>query len=422
MTVFRSKFARHALVYTLANFSVAGIPFLLLPLLTRTLSPEAYGIVAMFSVAVPFFTILVGSNMHGAIMVRYFDPNCTDVPTYVTSCFAVMLVMLALLILGVFIFSEQLYRVTALSEAWLLTAVFTAAGLFPIQVLLVLWQSSKQPIKYAGLRLSQATLDGLLSIVLVVLIPLSWQGRIGGIALAAFFLSVVAIYLLIRNGWLVKSVSSAHVNDALRFGIPLLPHAIGGLLINMLDRFMVTNYLDVASTGIYFVGVQVGLILGIAADAFNRAFAPWLMESLRDVDKARDRRIVIFTYLYFAAILICAILGGLVVPKLLAILVGEKFQEAADVARYSLIGNAFGGMYLMVINYIFFSRRTELLSALTIFCGSATLGLSWYLIHLNGLIGAAQAYMLGQAMMFFGTWMLAQRCHKMPWFSIKFYT
>lgn len=46
------KLFGNAAIYLGANILNAGIPFLLLPILTRVLTPADYGIVAMFSVVV----------------------------------------------------------------------------------------------------------------------------------------------------------------------------------------------------------------------------------------------------------------------------------------------------------------------------------------------------------------------------------
>lgn len=63
----------HAAIYPLSNFAIAGVPFILLPVLTRILTPAAYGVVAMFALVVAFMSVGVGLNVHRAIAVRYFD-------------------------------------------------------------------------------------------------------------------------------------------------------------------------------------------------------------------------------------------------------------------------------------------------------------------------------------------------------------
>jgi O-antigen/teichoic acid export membrane protein len=85
---------------------------------------------------------------------------------------------------------------------------------------------------------------------------------------------------------------------------------------------------------------------------------------------------------------------------------------------FILLGNAFMGMYYMVTNYIFFSRRTGLLSTLTISIGVLTVVLSWFLINSYGIKGAAIGFMLGQASLFVGAWILSNYCVPMPWFRV----
>jgi O-antigen/teichoic acid export membrane protein len=412
----KNRLFGHAAIYTLSNFAVAGVPFLLLPVLTRVLDPAAYGVVAMFSMVVAFISIFVGLNVHGAISVRYLDNSKFDIPTYVSSSLALLAISSILMLIFISIAGGILSDLTAIPVKWLYIAVLVAFLQFIVQVLLALWQASKKPVRYGTMRLSNALLDGGGSIALVVVLSLSWQGRIAGMLAAWMCVAIVAAYYLIREGWLAKSVDTAYVKDALSYGVPLIPHAVGGVMLGMADRFMVNTILDVSSTGIYVVAVQLGLILGMLADSFNKAFAPWLMEKLASISPETQSRIVRFTYAYFLAIFFLAILGGIIVRLLLPLLVGPEFQSAGDILIYILIGNAFMGMYYMVTNYIFFSRRTGLLSTLTMSVGALTVLSSWFLIKAYGLTGAAIGFMLGQAGLFLGAWLLSNLCVPMPWF------
>jgi O-antigen/teichoic acid export membrane protein len=411
----RSKLAGDAAIYTFSNFAVAGVPFLLMPILTRTLSPEAYGSVAMFSVVVSLLAVCVGLNVHGAVMVRFFDRGAFCMADYVTSCLLILAASTAVVGIGVFLFADLIERATALPLPWLLVAALVAAFQFVVQTQLVLWQASKQPRKYGILRVGQAGSDGLVSVVLVVVLALSWEGRLAGMAVAWGLAAAAALWLMAREGWVARAPSVACARDALRYGVPLLPHALGALLLGMADRFLVTNLMDVGSTGVYVVAVQIGMVLGIAADAFNRAFAPWLMETLQQASQERKLQIVQYTYFYFGAILTGAAVGTVLAPYLLGVLVGPRYQAVAPIVGYILFGNAFMGMYYMVTNYVFIARRTELLSGLSLVVGAATTALNWYLITHRGITGAAQAFMVGQALLFIGTWLVANHCYQMPW-------
>lgn len=408
----------HAAIYTISNFAVAGVPFVLLPILTRVLDPAAYGIVAMFSLVVAFMSVGVGLNIHGAITVRYFDSAKFDIPKYISTAFVILAVSAGLMLFLVFVAGTKIVEITSIPKGWLYIAVLVALLQFLVQILLALWQASKKPISYGALRISHALLDAIGSVVLIVVLTLSWQGRLSGMLAAWACAASIAVYFLIREGWLGKSLDLVYAKDALRFGVPLVPHALGGLLLGMIDRLMVNNILDTSSTGIYVVAVQLGLVLGMLADSFNKAFAPWLMEKLSNINNESQKKIVTFTYIYFISIILLATAGAIITPHLLPYIVGPQFQTVGPLLVYILFGNAFIGMYYMVTNYIFFSRKTGLLSMLTITIGLVTTATSWVLINKYGIVGAAIGFMLGQASLFLGAWALSNFCVPMPWLSI----
>lgn len=408
----------HAAIYTLSNFSVAGVSFLLLPILTRVLDPAAYGIVAMFSMVVSLLSVFVGLNVHGSIAIRYLDNSKTDIPKYVSTSLLIMIISTATMVIFILLAGEMLADLTSIPLNWLYVALTVAFLQFVVQVLLALWQASKKPLHYGVIRLSQSLLDGTGSIALVVGLTMSWQGRLGGIFVASMCVAIIAGYYLIREGWLAKSVDLTYAKDALSYGVPLIPHAVGGVMLGMADRFMVNTIMNVSSTGIYVVAIQLGLILGMLADSFNRAFAPWLMEKLSNINDLSQKKIVTFTYIYFVAIIALALIGSTIAHYILPLVVGPQFQAAGPLLIYIMLGNAFIGMYYMVTNYIFYSGRTGLLSILTISVGGMTVVLNWFLINVYGVKGAAIGFMLGQASLFVGAWIISNYCVPMPWIKL----
>ena len=412
------QFFGQAAIYTISNFVIAGIPFFLLPALTRFLNPAEYGIIGMFTMLVSFISVGVGLNVHGAITVRYFDRSGFDIRTYVTTTLIILAVSTGLMLAFIAIAGSKLAGITAVSQQWLYVAVLVAFLQFLVQIRLVLWQDQKKPMKYAFLRFSHAVVDAVCSIVLVFALTLSWQGRLSGILAGWLCVAIIAVYFLIKENWLSRSVDVACAKDALNYGFPLVPHVIGALLLGVGDRFIVNKALGTSSVGVYVVAIQIGLVIGILADSVNKAFVPWLMEGLVKANKSSQKKIVILTYVYFIVILALAALAVLVAPYILPFIVGPQFQSVGPLLKFILFGYAFTGMYYFVTNYIFYSKRTGLLSILTVCIGLLTLILSWFLINTHGLKGAAIGFMIGQASLFLGAWLLSNFCIPMPWFEV----
>src|SRR5690606_26459992 len=118
----------------------------------------------------------------------------------------------------------------------------------------------------------------------------SYSGRILGQAVAVAMGAVVAVRLLKKDRLIAPRVRWEHVRDVATFGLPLIPHVVGTFLISAADRLIIANQLGPRSAGVYFAAVQVALGMGLATDAANKAFVPWLYSRLSqasDVDKSR---------------------------------------------------------------------------------------------------------------------------------------
>lgn len=406
---------RPTLVYTVTNALAASVPLLLVPVLTRVLSPAEYGQVAMFTVVSALFSTVVGLNVHASISVRFFETSREEFKRYLGTCLAILALCTIAILAIAGSFLPWLQDATELPGSWLLIAVLTAAATVVIQTRLSVWQSLFKPWAFGTLRVSQSLADGLLSLVLVMTLGLGWKGRAGGVAVVTLMAAAASLLLLHKDRWINPVIDRNEARIALHFGIPLIPHAIGGMLIAMADRLMITNVLDTASTGIYMVALQISMILSLFTESFNKAYAPWLLQTLNQHQPTRDRSIVRFTYAYFVIVIIAALALGMTAPPIVAALVGEQFRTAAPIVLYIAFGYAFGGMYYMVTNYVSFARRTAQLAAITLSCGVLNVALSYWLLQRNGVIGAAQAFAIAQAALFLATWWLAQRSRPMPW-------
>jgi O-antigen/teichoic acid export membrane protein len=401
--------------YTVSRIVNAAIPFLLMPVLTRYLTPTDYGIIAMFSVLLGIVTPFVGLSLHGAVSVRYFDKDEKDLPKYIGNVFFILTASTAAVSIVVWLFAEPIGRYSAFPERWLWTVVFVAASQFAGLVLLTLWQVELKAVKYGVFQNLQTLANVGLTLLLVVGLGMNWQGRIQAqvITMAAFALA--AFVLLRRNGRLKFAYDRAYVDSALRFGIPLIPHALGGMLIVQTDRMFLTNMAGVATAGIYTVGYQFGSVIELLSSSFNQAYAPWLFDQLSRDEPGAKRRIVKLTYACFGLIVLLAAGLSLAVPWFLTFFVGKEFVGAGVYVFWIALGYACNGMYYLVANYIFYAGKTAVLAWVTAATAALNIAFNYFLIKLNGPVGAAQASAIAFFLSFVLTWILSARVYAMPW-------
>jgi len=415
---FRSKLFGNTAIYLGANILYAGIPFLLLPILTRVLTPADYGTVAMFGIVLSVVGAFTGLSVHGAIGVRYFQLGKEELAEYVGTCVGILVTSSTVLFLLVAVFRSWLASVSGVPSDWLLVAVVLSGLQFLGHIRLSLWQVSGEAIKYGAFQISQSFLNATISLVLILMVGMAWEGRVLGQVVAVTLFGIIALWWLSKDGLLRLSKGwRPHVRDALKFGMPLIPHVIGGLLIVAADRFVIVRLLDVAQAGIYMVALQVGQALALMTESFNKAYAPWLMKNLSRPTEALRITIVRGTYLYFALVLAAATAFGLSAPMFLSFLVGESFRAAGELVIYIALGFAFNGCYYMVTNFVFFRSKTQVLALVTFVSGLVNIPLMLVLVEHNGIAGAGQAFMLTHALSFIGTWWLAHEVYPMPWLN-----
>jgi O-antigen/teichoic acid export membrane protein len=149
------------------------------------------------------------------------------------------------------------------------------------------------------------------------------------------------------------------------------------------------------------------------------AYSPWLYDKLNKNDEDFKRKIVKFTYLYFAAILLMALFMAFVAPYFLSFFVGPKFLGAQVFVFWIALSFAFGGMYKMVVNYIFYVEQTKILAWITFSSALINIALNYVLIKQFGAVGAAMATCFVSIFFFFLTWIFSNKVYKMPWLLQK---
>jgi len=416
----RNKLFGNAAIYLGANILNAGIPFLLLPILTRVLTPADYGTVAMFSLVLSVLGAFTGLSVHGAVGVRYFQLGKKELAEYVGTCVGILVVSTSVTFLLVMVFESWLAKVSGVPENWLLVAVVLSGVQFIVNIRISLWQVSGAAKKYGAFQITQSLLNAIGSLILVLIVGMAWEGRVLGQSVAIILFGAIALWCLLKDGLLKKSATwRTYGLDAMNFGVPLIPHVIGGLVIATGGQFLVTNMFGVSETGLYVVGAQVGAAMGIVSDAFVKSYGPWLYQKLKDESIVGRRFIVGITYYVVLLFLLLSAIASIAVIFIFPFIVGAKFMPAKFLTVFFIFGNGFVGMYYAIAGFFFFTSKTKFISIVTISSGVISIFAMWMLGDFFGLNGIALGYLLSQMIMLMLAWMLSNLVYPLPWFQIR---
>jgi O-antigen/teichoic acid export membrane protein len=405
-----------ASIYLGANIANAAISFLLLPIFTRVLNPTEYGTVAMFWAVCTFLQAFTGLNIHGAVSVEFFKGDKGAFPTYVGSCMSILGASTVAAIVVVLAASPWLSKISDLSVGWLVLAVLVGCTQFLTLTRLSIWQSASKPVRYGIFQVIQTSMNAILSLYLVVALRWGADGRIWGIVIAAILSGIMALVSLQRGGWIRWKLNADFARDALKFGLPLVPHALGAIAVATADRFILTNKIGVSATGMYVVGVQLAMPMAILGDSINRAFVPWLYEKLAQND---DLACVTGSYLFIGGALIVVLVYGAFVWLLADKIVGSVYSDATPIALLLVLAGFFQIAYYAVANYFFYAHRTGTLTVITSVSGALYVLTAWLTVDRFGMYGLAVCFFITQLVIFVVAWEAAARIRKLPWTEVR---
>ena len=410
-----------ASVYLVSNILNAVIPFILLPVLTRYLSPAEYGQIAMFQILLAGIGTFIGFNAIGAANRKFYDGDINEIVLrqFNGSCVHILIISSLIAFIGIFIFKNQLSEFLAIPTSWILASVIISAFSFITSMRLGQWQIRSQAKLFGFLQVSSSLVNMLLSLLFVIVLTQGAKGRIDAQVITGVLAAIVACILLYKDRLLQILVwKPQYIKEALAFGVPLIPHGIGSLFLNFCDRFVINRDLGINEVGIYMVAVQLSSSLLIIFDAFNKSYIPWLFDKLKMESRNEKIKIVKFTYTLMASLLIFSLIPFVIGPFFIKFIAGDEFSAAGDVIGLICLGQIFSGMYLLVTNYIFYAKKTKYLAYSTFVSGTIGLILLFILVENYGLIGAASAFVLSKIIHFLIAFFITVKVYDMPW-SLK---
>jgi len=419
-TLFKSLSNPRSLLSQTATYGVfrvinMALPILLVPIMTRYMSPEDYGVMSSFTIAVSLTSPLVGFGMLSVIRRRYFDRDEIDFPAYILGT----LVIFAMALLTVAPLCFVAHRLLGLGErvpiAWVFVFLLWMTG-FTLQGFHITFLQLEGRSRAFGMATVYVTVVNLcVSLVFVVALEMGWQGRVLGPVAAYTVAGGVAIASLARRLRPWPKFNVGYIKDALRYAAPTIPYAMLERAITATDRLVVIAYLGVAVGGEYAVSAQVAGVIGVIVQAFVTAWTPWVYERLKGDAVEGHKAVVRAIYVALGGLLVCGLGVLLVAEYALPFIVGPKFVEAGRFVPWLVAGFTVRSAGLLFMAIVAFREKHAVLGWLSIVSGLLNYPLSVFMVGLNGANGAAQATFAIYAINLVLVLVVALRVQKLPW-------
>jgi len=404
-----------SLIYLFSSLFGKAVPFLLLPLLTTYLSPAEFGLVAIIQLSIQFSQAFSGLCLNVNIPRKYFSQNNSERAVLIFNLYLVLFVscflfsgMISILVL----FSQDIFGIP---ERWILVMPVLSFMAMSNLINLTLIRTREKPLMFMSFEVSQSIINLFLTIYFIVFLNMSWEGRALAIAISIFIFGVVAVISLVKQGYFKIMIDFKAVREILSVSLPLIPHAIAGIIITVSDRFFIEVMVGMEEVGIYSVGYYFGMVVMLFSDAFIKAWSPWFFKKMNNKDPVDAVLIVKYTYAYIVALSIGAVIYSFLAMWVLPYVVTEEYLTAEKYIPWICLGYIAFGVYQMFFPYLVYCNKTQFVAVATVIAACFNLIGNYYLIDLYGAIGAAYATIIAFSLSAFIVVWYSKTLVGMPW-------
>jgi O-antigen/teichoic acid export membrane protein len=166
----------------------------------------------------------------------------------------------------------------------------------------------------------------------------------------------------------------------------------------MADRLILNSKLGTAAAGTYAVGAMVAMVVEVVAYGVNRAYVPLSMNALKSQNPAELVQLRVIGSLIVAGFCLLGAAVAAFAQEIVTLLTAPAFAPAALVVPVLVFAGVGSAIYYLLVNILFYDRSgIKLLPLCTLAGAILNVGLALQLIPMFGLMGAAAATLLAQA-------------------------
>lgn len=401
--------------YTVGNYLLKGLSFFTIPLFSRLLSTEEYGIYNSYLAYEAVLYIILGLALHSSIKnakYKYKD----DFQKYISSCLLLLLMNAFIWLLFVNCFANILEKCTGFQRGILNLMIFHSLGGACIQFYNIYVGLDYRYKDFLKISLINAIVNILLSVILIGSICNNdhVQGRIVGTVVPIIIITM-GIYIFFF-GKAKPTINKEFWKYALTYSLPIVPHGISQVILSHFDRIMIKDLVGAAQAGIYSFSYNIFSIIMVTGTSLDSVWGPWFYEKMNEGDyhsvRKRASHFLMLMFVFSSLVM-------LISPELVWILGSSKYKDAAYTVIPVVAGGFFSFAYMIPSYVEYYFDKTKYIAIGTSSAALINVVLNWYFITKYGYVIAAYTTLVTYIMCFAFHYKISRKICKEYLISIK---
>lgn len=387
----KNSLVKTSFVYTLINFVNKAFPFILLPLLTRTLSPSDYGEYSLFRASTNILLPLIGVNLSEYIMKNYYSNDEYSFSQKISLSIFINLILFGVIMGIVSIVNKDFISQTFdIHKEFILASIIITLCTSINNIERNILRCQNNTKLFSVLVIGQTLLFFVSVLCLYYLRLLTLFSLIKIEVITYLFFGVISLLVLKYKFKTYLFFDSRLLKLMVSFCIPLVLNSFLAYIFSLSDRFIIAKELDSESVGYYSVAFQLVSVLQILAVAFNTSWTPFIYQKLKEnVEHSYIRKIQTKVIIFFVFL-------GLVYFLFLSFgfkyIVGEKYLHGVKLVKWLLIGTLFQLIYWLNSTILIYRQKNWSLTIFSLVVTTFSIVSNFSLIKKYGIEVSAVIY------------------------------
>jgi O-antigen/teichoic acid export membrane protein len=213
----------------------------------------------------------------------------------------------------------------------------------------------------------------------------------------------------------------------LKFGLPFLPAGLSSIMIQGIDRPILTQLTDLNTAGIYSANYKLGIFMMLFVSMFQYAWQPFFFQNAQEknIKQVFSKILTYFTIagsliLIFLSLFIDDIVKFHIIGR--GTLIGSAYWGGLIIVPIILFGYLFNGIYYILSAGMFIEDKSTYIPIITGLGAAINIGVNFLLIPVWGIVGAALATLASYLIMAIAVYKITQRFYKINYEKRKVIT
>lgn len=384
-----------------------AVSLITVPIFTRIMSTEEYGIFNSYQTWLNFFMIFTTFKLNYGVFNKGMTDYSKNKDEY-TSTMMTITSFLGMIFLAIYLIFHNLFNgLTELSTPIML--LMSIELIFEPNI--SFWSlRERYDFRYKSVVIVTLLLTFINAIFGVIAVIVSSHKDEARIISSAFIYIIFGLIILVFTlKKVVRPFNKGMAKFALAFNFPLIPHYMSEYVLDQSDRIMIQKMCSETELGLYSVVYSAGFVMKVVVTSLNSALVPWLYKKM---EKGEFKSIFKVIFKVCMLLYIVLIMFLLVAPEFLKVFASSQYYSAIYVIPPVTISVFFVFLFGIYGNIEFFWDENKFTMYISIIAAALNIILNYIFIPKLGYIVAAYTTLICYIILSFSHMIFAEYISK----------